>query len=1073
MISYEAIGTKPGPHDDFRVTFTWSEDVEGFTTGDIEVDGADKTSDLTGTGAVYTLDIATDEDLEGEITVTVVAKAVKTADPDDEDDENDRTERSWAVDNKAPELLKATANEFKIVLIYHEEVDKNPSGDAAARDYTVITGRADGKERENLNKAPGAIRLNDDTVTLTLAAGDTIHPGDTVKLTYNVGTNPLQDQTGNPAPPFTEMEVENLRKITRPGPVRNLSASVTDTTIKLDWDQPSDTGGVPILDYRVQARRDGGTYSTLEWAPSQDSMNSEYLHDTLSTGETWTYLVAARNFAGEGDAVEIKATTRSPQPSPPRNLTAKAAGASVIDLSWTAPADTGTSDITGYKIEVSTNAGTSWDDLEDDTENKNLTYKHTGLDAGTTRHYRVSAINGSGAGNPSDTAAATTTSGEPSPPRNLEATADGHDAIDLDWDAPADTGTSRILRYKIEESENGTTWDSIAGTDSTTTVYERTGLDDGTTYHYRVFAINSTGPSGASDTASATTARAGQAPGRPTNLEATADGQTAIDLDWTAPTDTGSSAITGYRIEVSENGTNWTNRVANTRDTTTSYRHTGLTAGSTRHYRVSAINATDTSAASDTASATTRAAAKAPGPPTNLNATADGSNAIDLSWTAPSDTGSSNIVGYRIEASEDDTTSWRVIQSNTRSRTPTTYEHSGLDPGDTYYYRVSAINDDLTGDPSNIDNATTETERPSAPKDLGATAVDSTQIDLAWNPPDDDGGSPITGYRIEMSPNGTSGWSDLEPNTGSDATFYADTTPSPNTTRYYRVSAINDAGEGPASNVANATTSGTVPGRPTNLTAEARDTSQIDLRWREPSENGGSAITGYRIEVSDDGRQDSWVDLVRNTRNDVTNYSHTGLDPGDTVFYRVSAINSTGTGSPSRLATATTLDVPDEPTDLAATANGQTQIDLQWVGPRNDGGSPITGYQIDVSENGGATWSVLVENSRSTSTGYSHTGLSAGETRYYRVRAINEWGAGAYSVPAFATTDASEPGPPLNLVADAAGQRRIDLDWDPPAEDGGADGHRLPDRGLAERRHLVRPGAQHGSKHAPGTRTRA
>ena len=361
---------------------------------------------------------------------------------------------------------------------------------------------------------------------------------------------------------------------------------------------------------------------------------------------------------------------------------------------------------------MSTNAGNSWSVHEDDTEEKTRTYKHTGLSAGTTRHYRVSAINGSGAGEASDTAAATTTSGEPTPPRNLNATADGTTTIDLEWDAPVDNGTSAILHYKIEESSGGTSnWDSIAGTVPSTTDYERTGLTAGTKRYYRVFAVNTTGPSDASNVDSATTATAGQVPDPPENLEATADGQNAIDLEWDAPDDHGSSRVIRYKIEEREDGSTSWDSIAGTDSTTTAYERRGLSAGSTRHYRVFAINSDGESNASDTASATTRAAARAPSPPTNLRATADGPNAIDLSWTAPTDTGSSNIVGYRIEASEDDTTSWQVIERDTGSRT-TTYEHSGLDPGDTYYYRVSAINDDATSDPSNVDNATTESERP-------------------------------------------------------------------------------------------------------------------------------------------------------------------------------------------------------------------------------------------------------------------------------------------------------------------------------------------------------------------------
>ena len=140
------------------------------------------------------------------------------------------------------------------------------------------------------------------------------------------------------------------------------------------------------------------------------------------------------------------------------------------------------------------------------------------------------------------------------------------------------------------------------------------------TRHYRVFAINRTDTSEASDTANATT-RSADAPGAPTNLRATADGQTVIVLNWTAPADTGGSAITGYKIEKStDGGTTWANQRANTRSTATTYRHTGLSADTTLHYRVSAINNNDTGGPSNVASATTRRVGGAPGRPTNLRA---------------------------------------------------------------------------------------------------------------------------------------------------------------------------------------------------------------------------------------------------------------------------------------------------------------------------------------------------------------------------------------------------------------------------------------------------------------------
>ena len=101
------------------------------------------------------------------------------------------------------------------------------------------------------------------------------------------------------------------------------------------------------------------------------------------------------------------------------------------------------------------------------------------------------------------------------------------------------------------------------------------------------------------------------APGAPTALKATAFGATAIDLAWTAPDNNGGSAITGYKIEVSTDGStgSWSDRVADTESTNTDYRHSGLSSGDTRHYRVSAINVNGTSPASAPDSATTGTAA--------------------------------------------------------------------------------------------------------------------------------------------------------------------------------------------------------------------------------------------------------------------------------------------------------------------------------------------------------------------------------------------------------------------------------------------------------------------------------
>ena len=214
----------------------------------------------------------------------------------------------------------------------------------------------------------------------------------------------------------------------------------------------------------------------------------------------------------------------------------------------------------------------------------------------------------------------------------------------------------------------------------------------------------------------------------------------------------------------------------------------------------------------------------APGAPTTLTATASGTTQINISWTAPTDTGGSPITGYKIEFSPDGT-NWTTLEANTNGPA-TTYAHTGLAAGTTRYYRVSAINTNGAGAPSNVDGATTGTTVPGAPTGLQATASGNTQIDLSWTAPGNTGGSPITGYRIEESPDGNSNWTTLEANTNGPATTYAHTGLAASTTRHYRVSAINTIGTSTASNVDDATT-GTGTNTPATGAPTITGTAQV------------------------------------------------------------------------------------------------------------------------------------------------------------------------------------------------------------------------------------------------------
>ena len=529
-------------------------------------------------------------------------------------------------------------------------------------------------------------------------------------------------------------------------------------------------------------------------------------------------------------------------------------------------------------------------------------------------------------------------------------------------------------------------------------------------------------------------------PGAPTGLTAAGSSATQIDLSWTAPAYAGASAITGYKIEVSTDGSTWTDLAANTASTTTSYDHTGLSANDVRHYRVSAINTQGTGPASDSVRATARGDTTAP--TVSSAAVTSAGNRLNLIFSEAMDQTFANepaLTAFRVtaggffvpllEIGAGTSGTSRAVNLARTIKSGQTVRVSYTDPtaaDDTKALQDAAGNDVATfADQTVTNNSTVAAVVPEKALFLTADPMGSNQIDLSWGP-GYDGGSAVTSYKIEVSTDGTS-FTDLVASTGNTDTTYSHTGLTGGTTRHYRVSAINTVGTGAVSDVANATTSmaDTAPGIPTGLSATAVGHARIDLSWTAPSSDGGSAVTGYKIEVSSDGGT-TFTDLAANTGNTGTNYSHTGLAAGTTRHYRVSAINSVGTGNPSNLANATTgrqsepppplATVPGAATGLSATSAGQSRIDLSWIAPSNDGGAAVTGYRIEVSPDG-QTWSDLVADTGSTGTTYSHTGLSPGTTRYYRVLAINSVGTGNPSNLANATTERESEPPRLPTLS--------------------------------------------------------
>ena len=139
----------------------------------------------------------------------------------------------------------------------------------------------------------------------------------------------------------------------------------------------------------------------------------------------------------------------------------------------------------------------------------------------------------------------------------------------------------------------------------------------------------------------------------------------------------------------------------------------------------------------------------------------------------------------------------------------------------------------------------------------------------------------------------------------------------------------------------------TVPSAPSDLNARAVGDNRINLTWDAPSSNGGSVITGYKIEVSNNGRT-NWTTRVANTGSSNRTHSHTGLSAGDIRHYRVSAINASGTGPHSNVARATT-GLPTVSIANATTTEGGDIVFIITISPTIDGFHRI-GYGTGIED---------------------------------------------------------------------------------------------------------------------------
>ena len=331
--------------------------------------------------------------------------------------------------------------------------------------------------------------------------------------------------------------------------------------------------------------------------------------------------------------------------------------------------------------------------------------------------------------------------------------------------------------------------------------------------------------------------------------------------------------------------------------------------------------------------------------------------------------------------------------------TETSFTHTGLSDGTTYFYCVTA-KDNITE--SGRSQTVSRITMPGIPANLRSTAVSSNSVTLAWNV--------VTGaasYRIYSAAtiNGTK----TQVNTITSGTSSTITGLSANTTQYYFVTAVNASGESFHSDVLAVKT---LLAAPSGVTATSQSVNSINLTW-----NAVQGALSYKVYY---GTSNSTINILADGAVSGTSFTHNGLSAGTTYFYCLTAHNDSNESDRSQIVSRITI--PGIPTNLRTTAVSFDNLTLAW--------NAVTGaasYRIyRASTITGTKTQVGTTSSGST---FYHTGLTANTTNYYFVTAVNASGESSYSDALTVKTLLGPLAAPTNVKATAQTTSSIQVTW--------------------------------------------
>ena len=623
-------------------------------------------------------------------------------------------------------------------------------------------------------------------------------------------------------------------------------------------------------------------------------------------------------------------------------------------------------------------------------------------------------------------------------------------AVSLSWAPPMTTGGVAITNYLVEYRPTGTTpWSTFAHPVSTVTNASVGGLTNGTSYDFRVSAINAVGTGLPTSTISVSPGASGPElladPGFESGLSGWVPFSVGTMTRVPSPVRSGANALniaavsaTASKVGMTQNsvvskttaGTVYTAQCwvqavgANTTvqihfveytqnfgsyvllGTTSIPRLTqgvwtlvkvSSTAVASNERMIPQIYSTNQTTATgallyDDCSVTTGTGAPVitpPSAPTGVTAT-DANASASVAFSTPSSNGGAPITSYRVTASPGGATA-------TGGSSPIPI--GGLTNGTSYTFTVTATNSAGTSPASAPSNAVTPASLPAAP-DAPVTTPGDGQVALNWNAPANNG-SAITGYVVQYSVSGFADWQPVDPPTPPTGRSVIVTGLANGTSYDFHVASMNSVGESDFSDIAAATPSTPVivpPDAPTIGTATAGD-GRATVAFTAPANTGGSPILDYTVTSSPDG--------VTATGGS-SPLTVAGLTNGSSYTFTVTARSAAGSSSPSAASNAVvpgaSATAPGAPSAVTAVPGNRTAT-VSFAAPASNGGSPVTSYRA-TSSPGGFTASA-------TSGPIVVSGLTNGTSYTFTVTATNAVGTGAASAPSTAVI------PYLELLPDA------------------------------------------------------